>query len=562
MGNFKNRPDLPHPLLNRYFIGLTLVLFIAIQVHFIDFLPLWDGRWYLEVIHILLNRPFDLLAFSLGHSAIAYGLMVAFTQWIGGGGVVYFHILQIVIGCVGIFSFHKILRFIFKDKFSIEVSFLTLIYAIHPMVMAGSLGPTLDFPVTSFALAMVASLLYEKVALFFVFSILAIFTRETGLSIYVAFCLAYLVGFILRKKISISKVPQKIVVLVAPLVAFLLFAVFKRMSGAEIFWGGASSSPQNLISLFLKFDLTNPFTVTHLLQIFVLDFNWIFTLAILLFLGGILLSKLISFVLNRPFPAPHKPLDIDRTAFYSLFFVFLVNGILLVNYQTYVIPRYRIPLIPLFLIFGLYCFLALFQQWPKIRIWLLALFSLLFFAQNFYSLDLVSNNIFGTFDFGSHTLLCMNRIISRQPDCGRDQIAYNLQYTQVSRLANEAAKFLVPGLDGNVHILSTVTNNIALVIPNIDTRTGTLTLGEGNGILKPIFYSSDYRHVSDATVPVKLLEEVPESALPSQMYFLTFPMYDDGHFVGLRLQRKGYRLAQFIPIQKDGYELDLYQYIR
>ena len=217
-----------------------------------------------------------------------YGLPLALTQWLDFGNIIWIRFFHMFIGCIGIFSFYKILQFIFKNKYNLEILLVTSIFAVHPLFLAHSLMPNLDFPVTSFLLAMVASLLYGRHGLFLLFALFSIFTREVGISFYLAFFFSYVIAFISRKKNRDKQDYKLLILLITPLLFFGLFLIYKAVIGSNVFWQGSSThaQPISILPILLNYELTNPVTITNLLQIFVLNFNWIFTLFILLYLGG------------------------------------------------------------------------------------------------------------------------------------------------------------------------------------------------------------------------------------------------------------------------------------
>lgn len=538
---------------HKYQLVLVLVVFSVIQLKYINFVPIWDGRWYMDLLYQAMAKPFNISNYALsGHPAVLYALLLSLTQWIDFGNVYLIHILQILIGLIGIFSFHKILQYIFKKPYSAEIFLLSLIFAIHPVFLANSLTPTLDFPATCFLLAMVASLLYGRLGLFLLFSLLSIFTREIGLSFYLAFVAAYFIANVTRTN-KHKKNKNLLVLFTIPVILYGLFIFYKisSASGGKQLWGVESGSPLGLLKLFIKYDFTDAYTLTHLLHVFVVDFSWIFTLFIILYMGKKYGLKLIAFIFNKKFKNPFKPLKIDYKTFFILFFVFIANGIVLFNYATYTNIRYRLPLIPLFLILGLYAFLVLFQKYRKERIFLLSAMVPLFFIQNFYTIDGVSKNFMGTFKFGEHEMLCMTEITREVNDCGRDQKAYNLQYTNIVTLVNKAIQQM--DLNKEVNIISHFQTHFFL-ITNIDKSTKSITLKTKDGnVIKPNLYSFDtYRPHSPST----LFSKLSTNELPSEFYYLGIPDWSDPFYELKRLQQRGYVIKEQKKIEHNGYSID------
>jgi hypothetical protein len=416
----------------------------------------------------------------------------------------------------------------------------------------------LDFPATSFILAMIASSLYGRYALFALFAVFALFTRETGLSFYLAYTIPFLFVFFVRARKFDLKHFRSLFLISLPALAYVFYVLYRQIGPGVFVWGGDTTSNMSLAKLFLKYDLTNPYVVTHLLQVFVLNFNWIFTLAILLYFGGKIVSRIHSWIQNKPYQPPHKPISIRWDAFAVLLIAFVPNAIVLFNYITFPIPRYRIPLIPFFLFFGLYCLIALLQKKRIVGQVLLASIAFLTLAQNFYSIDSVSNDIFGLFDFGHRPMICMKRITTREPDCGRDQIIYNLQYTHVLALADKAVHMMIPDEQGNLHIASTANTNHPFIFANIDLNEHRITLEKvGKGVIKPTLYTVDRRHLSHDYTPVRLFSELSDADRPQRLYYLAYPMYGEDYYDLQKLERRGYRLTNRVPLDDQGTTAEL-----
>ena len=539
----------------QYQIIIPLIIFIVIQLQYINLVPIWDGGWYMTLLYDAMEKTFSLNNYSLSkHPAFIYAFFIAITQWIDFGNVQLFHILQIIIGCIGIFSFYKIMQFVFGEKYRIEALLVTFIFAIHPTFLANSLFPTLDFPVTCFLMATFAAFLYERYVLFLIFAIFSIFTRETGISFYGIFVAAYSVIFITRRKNIFKKNNfKKLIIFSIPVIAFLIFGLYKNGISADggggVFWGQKSSS---YLNLFLRFDLTNPFTVTPILHVFYINFNWIFSLFILLYLGGRGFLKLLSFIFNRKITYPHGPIQINKNYLYIFLCTFIVNAIILFNYITFTNIRYRLPLIPLFLILGTYCFLVILQNNKKLRIALLIGMIPLFFIQNFYTIDKPSKSVMNTFKFGKHDILCMTSITKEVKDCGRDQRTYNLQYANMVPLFNKAIQKM--NLNEDVNIISNLHTHF-FAIKNIDKRTKEITLRKPNeNIITANLYSFDRSRPHSPSTVIKRMEK---SELPDRFYYLDLPVWSQPYYELMRLGQKGYVKKEEYTLEHNGYTIGM-----
>ena len=63
--------------LQYYIFFIPLFVFIVIQFFYFDFIPIWDGRWYLDFLFNAIEKPFFLLNYNLaGHPSFAYALLL------------------------------------------------------------------------------------------------------------------------------------------------------------------------------------------------------------------------------------------------------------------------------------------------------------------------------------------------------------------------------------------------------------------------------------------------------------------------------------------------------
>jgi hypothetical protein len=74
----------------------------------------------------------------------------------------------------------------------------------------------------------------------------------------------------------------------------------------------------------------------------------------------------------------------------------------------------------------------------RVRRWILASFALALLASTVRTVDPVSRALYGTFAFGSHDMLRMTRVTGECCGFGQDQLAYNLQFTAIQPLVDDA----------------------------------------------------------------------------------------------------------------------------
>jgi hypothetical protein len=159
---------------------------------------------------------------------------------------------------------------------------------------------------------------------------------------------------------------------------------------------------------------------------FVVGFLWVPTLWILadLALGA------VRHVRNRP--ARTLP-GADRPALGFIVVVLLTDVWLLSRYVTYSNARYYLPVFPLVLL-AAYAALVRLRMRPPARGALIAATMVLLALSVVRTVDPVSRAIWGTFRAGDHSLLSITSLRNECCGHGRDQLAYNLEFTNFASL--------------------------------------------------------------------------------------------------------------------------------
>ena len=551
--------------LKNYGIYFILVIFVIINIFYIDLLPIWDGFWNLQDVLYAINQPFAFKNYLINdHPAFLYAFIFGLTQKIDYGNIYLIHIVLTVIGIIGIFSFYKILLKIFSKKFYVEILLFTLLFTISPLFLSNAVNTTLDFPVTCFSLAMIAALFYDKRCFFLFFALLAIFTKEIGFAIYFTLIVSYVIFLITRKNKTLNK--SYLGLLMLPFLAYLLLFLYKNIILNQHFlwnyWNNNYQASKNtfssIIALFLKFDLTNKYTITKLLQTFVINFNWILSLFVLIFVGEKILVFFKSFIFNKKFRSIHPHIkNINVDFLYIVLFIFIINGVILWNYIIWVNMRYVLPIIPLFIVIAFYCFVILLQKFYKLRIILLSVLISVIFISNFFTIDKVSKDIFNTFSFGEKKMLCMQQLVNLK-NCGRDQIIYNLQYTNIIKVLQQTIKKMQLSNDKKLHIVSSVQSKPVFLFWNIDIHKNNFSMlkADEKNIIQPLMYTFNSSMKTSSTLIVNKLQE---SELPQKINYVKMPMYGNEQNVELlQLKKKGYDIIDNYEIDYHGYQVSLF----
>jgi hypothetical protein len=149
---------------------------------------------------------------------------------------------------------------------------------------------------------------------------------------------------------------------------------------------------------------------------------------------------------------PARPLPgIDRSALAFIIVVLLADVWLLSRYVTYSNTRYYLPVLPLALI-AAYAALVRLRVPAFGREALMMAVTLLLAVSTVRTLDPVSRRIWGTFQFGDRSILSINSLLDECCGRARDQMAYNLEFTELATLQDLLFAHLKPS-DSTVLVL-------------------------------------------------------------------------------------------------------------
>lgn len=164
---------------------------------------------------------------------------------------------------------------------------------------------------------------------------------------------------------------------------------------------------------------------------------------------------------------------------------------------------------------------------------------LILLLTNFQTLDPISKIIFGTFKFGSHDMLLMTGITGECCGYGRDQIVYNLEYTNIHYLVNKILKDIKP--DEKTAIAFTPWEG-PYVLVRMDKGQYERTLRK-SGILE-----------IDRNLVTWTFDSL--TIKPYRLYFLDFPNNNGSFYLSYYL--KYYNIENIKTYDNWGYQMKVY----
>ena len=407
----------------------AMVVYAATVLAFADFVPIWDGLLYSrDCVVQAVSEPFSLMSFNcFGHPTMAYVLLLALPQYLDPGNVTLLHGTNMLLGLVSIAAFFVILRRLFPgEDLWLERTLATVVYAGFPLLTANTLNMNPDFGVLVFFLVTLALMLHRRVALTAVAGSFLVFSKEPGVLLFVCIISTHAFFHIFRTELSGKQKLQRLIKLWPlgiPVVLFAAFYAYKAHLAGPVLWaGGDTSRPGNVLYSFTSFSLLDHTFLGYLRGIFLINYNWFLTL----FVGALALVRVVQILFGLPRSRPQHCRHGDLGMVLLLFVLVLF---LLTRFPTFTNFRYLLPVYPLLIIVFFHS-LCVFLRSKTLRIMAIGAAFFMTYFSNFGTLDPLSRQMYGTFDFGARDMLKITSVTGECCGHGRDQLVYNLQFTK------------------------------------------------------------------------------------------------------------------------------------
>ncbi len=517
---------------------IILVVFVAIVAIHLDVVPIWDSMAYFRCVEEAVQKhPFDLLAFRcFGHPSILYGLLWAAPQYVWPWTPAPMYIVNAAVGVASIVAFDALLRLLFPGALKVEYTLVTSLYALAPLFVAHAIFLNLDFGATAFFVVFLYALVARRVWLASGCALAGMFTKETALPACVIAALAYVVAFVFRPGASwsqrLAELRAHAPLVSVPLVLATYLIVLALVRPDPHGWAAAYAPVERVSDRFEAIwntNLADPSMRAYLTDMFILNFQWLYTAVVV----GAACAAVIR--VERPADAPNAVAR--RGLFVGLALAGLVYTV--TRYRFGNGARYTLLASPV-LILAFYHALRSLLTRPVTRIAYLTVCAAAVFLSNFRTLDVASRSIFGTFPFGSHSLL---NITSLAGGLKLDALAYNLEFLQLQYLFGDMMRDLRPR-PGSVLLMG---NAIYYFPPDVDGRTYQLTAEPSHAT--PFFVA-----IGDVTRDV-IASHVRRDGEP--FFYLAFANADNEQLGPLR---KTYPLLATKRYERFGYTLDLYTF--
>jgi len=487
-------------------VGGTLLAVAGVLATRLGYVPMWDGYEYASAINRAAAGGIRLEDLRLaGHASQAYAALVIAAQAVAPGHswpIVAVNALLLLITVAGVW---RLSTLVFPaPDFSVERSLVTGAVAAQPALLAAVVQPGLDLPVVPAFVWTAVFLLGGRWAWAALTGLALTFTKETGVLLYAVLAAAIIIW---RPRIALgvpgarTQAARRVMVLALPGVVFALYLLYRARSapaGEPVVWNAGTAMIGQSLMRQLLVPRVDRYVATSLALMFVLNFAWIATLGTAA--GGLAAARRIEW--GRPRSNRVARAFAGEAGFIVL--VLLGTTLALSRFATYANARYVLVVAPVLSL--LLCAALRAARAPRLaRRFVLGLYALVSLASTVRTIDPVSRALFGTFAFGERDLLQLTSITHECCARGRDQLGYNLEFTTLAALMDDALAATEAG-DSTLIVLPDSTN--WHTIPLLDPRTSRRTVDSTTAVV-PLVVEADSASLYRAARPTGVYLALP-----------------------------------------------------
>lgn len=506
-------------------VGLLL---LGIVLSHAEAVPFWDGGVYASCIRdAAVTKPFSLWHFRCAdHSSIVYFFLLSLPEFFMSGSALGMFLVNLLLLVSALVAFDRLLVLLGREWMTdLERALFLALFACMPVFLSGLFHINADFGMTCFFVIYLSLLLHRKSWWASLAATCMIFSKETSVPLYVmsgVLAPVMLQGTGLAGKSGKSW--KRVVPLLLPLALYGAYVIACKFT--ETYEVADSLS---LVRAFVDHDLAAPMLASFLANIFLINFQWLMT--VVLVMGG------VGYAVRATVSGGEK-IRINRVhLFLFLLFVgsvYVVTRVRLVENARYVLLAY-----PIFVLAFAMAYRFVFRVMKGERFLILTAAVVLIFLSNFRTIDPVSRRFYGVELFGDHVVLLKSAVGADAP--GRDEWVYNLEFLEVDRLLSDMLRDVT--LTRNEVIL--VPQFMDYFLPEIDRKSHRLTLRAEDG-------SPSFLGVDDFVASYDPYDH------PLQVLFITFPNADDetGYFELL----PKYPQAVERTYDHNGYRMSIYTF--
>jgi len=416
------------------FLGMTLVLTLALLASRASYIPTWDGRIYAECIVDAGARQLALPTLRcVDHISHAYMLYAGAIQMLSPGSFPLMLLANVILYLIACAGFYRLAELAFPPQdHAMERSLLTAVFAAQPAILASVVQPNIDMPMLPSFLWGTVFIIRRQWVPLIVVGLALVATKESGVLLYATLVFAYAIAMVFPHPSSPRSPIRALLRLTpaaVPIVAFGAYIAYRTsLPHQTVIWSGGTTDEPILRQFLIP--RVDRYFINYCVMMFVLSFAWITTAVV----GVDLLVGVVRRVRKEPARAV---VGGKRRIVRFLVVLWLVTMIALTRFTTWGNTRYFLPVFAL-TPFALYASLVRLRVAPILRRSTVAVVAILMLLSTVRTADPISRAVYGTWKLGDNSLLRMTRVTHECCDSGRDQLVYNLQYTFLGDLTSDA----------------------------------------------------------------------------------------------------------------------------
>jgi len=404
--------------IDKYEWILSIVCLLA-RVPMFDTIKRWDAAiYYTNLYHIAKN--YDLSFGSIwtnfklaGHPTYLYAFFLLIGEFLTIGKEIGVHIVNLCLTIVAMICIYRMFRYYWCEMPERLALISTIAVSLLPVYCGTFAQVNIDYPLFIFLIFLVYSEYKEHKVMMIFWTLVLLMTKETGWFVVAGYYCGYLIKLWMQEENKclidrIKKICNDTMIRIM-VVGIILVGLFIIKQESVVAWGNSAGliASKEAVEKYGcdvgGFYFYPEYIVHKLAQVFVLNFNWIFT--IILCVGCI----------SRVYKRKHNKELIPIAGCSGLLGAF--SGALLFNmlYLTHANSRYIIVCAGVVAVVSLIVFSVEFVPKLKNRISLLALgiTIILLVIQNFIYIDPISNSVFDRVNSGKRKVLSANLNIQR-----------------------------------------------------------------------------------------------------------------------------------------------------
>lgn len=405
------------------------VVFVSLR----DFVPFYDGWSFYKRCFIRAAETGRFWYPCYGHLSHFPTAVYGSIAWLFPYNYMAMALFNLAIGLAACYALGRSLGHLFSDR-KLFRHILVAAIVLNPVMIAQMVQPSLDYMLAVLTIFVLAAFIANETLIAFLIGCLMTVTKEPGIMIYGLLWVGYSAAMLINtarakgfRGAMMYAISHSYMVL--PLFFFLAYANDLGVHTGS--FRQPNMSFGDIIQMLVSFQVDRSLCIAQMASLFILNFNWILTLPIMAGAGVLFYRrKLLSTAVGQ---------------WLAILLVALAGSAFFhTRVLAYNCPRYVLPIVVILITAASVAVLQLSSlSFSRLFGILVSVYLLLLTCSQFYTLDPISKLVFGTFRFGTYEMLNMYRLRvfgtnEPPPYFGRDQLVYNLQFVQLSELAELA----------------------------------------------------------------------------------------------------------------------------